>query len=73
MMIMKKISSVSETKENNACCGHHHGGKHLFMGLVLIAIGATFKYGYSAPDVLMLVGALFIVKGLHVMSMKKRY
>ncbi len=72
MIIMKKISLKTEAKENAAYCGHHHGGKHLFMGIVLLAIGASFKYGYNMPDVLMLVGALFIVKGLHVMSMKKK-
>lgn len=54
------------------CKCQNHGGKHLFMGLVLFAIGAAFKYGYNSSDVLMLVGALFFVKGLHVMMMKKR-
>jgi len=71
-MILMKTISKSETKKDTACCGSHHGGRHMFMGLVLLAIGAAFKYGYGAPDVLMLVGALFIVKGAHVMSMKKR-
>lgn len=69
---MKKISLKTETKEDAACCGYHPSGRHMFMGLVLFAIGAAFKYGYSTPDVLMLIGALFIVKGVHVMSIKKK-
>lgn len=71
---MKKLSLLNktETKEDAACCEHHPGGRHLFMGLVLFVIGAAFKYGYGTPDVLMLVGALFIVKGFHILLMKKK-
>lgn len=62
----------TNSKEKTACGCQHHGGKHMFMGIVLLAIGAAFKYGYSSSDVLMLVGALFILKGMHVMIMKKK-
>ena len=62
----------TSVKENNNCSCHSRGGKHLFMGIVLFTIGAAFKYGYNSSDVLMLVGALFVVKGIHVMLMKKK-
>ncbi len=69
---MKNVKS-KESKQNSSCCSNHHGGRHLFMGLVLFTIGAAFKYGYSSSDVLMLVGALFIAKGIYTyaMAMKK--
>ncbi|MBU4299705.1 MAG: hypothetical protein ABIF85_07185 [Nanoarchaeota archaeon] len=62
----------AKLKENNKCGCYSHGGKHLFMGMVLFTIGAAFKYGYSSSDVLILVGALFIIKGIYVMAMKKK-
>lgn len=67
-----KNSNQAVVKQKAGCGCQSHGGRHLFMGIVLFAIGAAFKYGYSSSDVLMLVGALFVAKGIHVMLAKKK-
>lgn len=53
------------------CCS---GGKHskiISMGLVLILLGFAVKLGWGIADLLLLAGAIFLVKGLIIGMMKK--
>lgn len=61
----------SERGSGYECCS---GGKHnkiILVGLMLIALGFLMRVGWSISDLLLLIGAIFIVKGLLLSSMKK--
>lgn len=63
--------NATVVKEKDECCS---GGKHnkiISMGLLLILFGVAVKVGWSISDLLLLTGAIFIVKGLLLSAMKK--
>jgi len=67
----KADKKINEKTEKNECCS---GGKHnkiISMGLLLILFGVAVKVGWSISDLLLIAGAMFIVKGLLLSAMKK--
>ncbi len=58
-------------KENYECCGGRKGGKIFACGLALIALGLLIKVGWSISDILLLAGAVFLVKGLLFSAFRK--
>lgn len=66
----KKIGEKADNKMNYECCGGRKSGKIVAGGLALILLGLLLRAGWSIADLLVLVGAIFIVKGL-IISMKK--
>lgn len=59
--------------EKDACCHDHAhccGGKILW-GLILLVVGLAIKYNFDFADILILVGALLLVKGIVIKSMMR--
>ncbi len=52
------------------CSSEWKQNKIISMGLILILLGFAVKLGWGIADLLLLVGAIFVVKGL-IISMKK--
>lgn len=70
-MAKKKTEETGDYHEHWCCCGSHHGKKPLFIGILLLVIGAAWANKYSMPEILMLVGGILIVKGLLIMLFRK--
>jgi len=51
-------------------CSEWKHNKIISIGLILILLGFAVKVGWSVADLLLLAGAIFVVKGL-IISMKK--
>ncbi len=51
-------------KAEERYCGMHGGKGALMLGLLLLVVGLLFEYGYSLPRILMIVGALMLLKGI---------
>ena len=67
----KKTAEKADNKMNYECCGGRNSGKILACGLALILLGLLLRAGWSVADLLLLVGAIFVVKGLIVSMVKK--
>lgn len=48
------------------CCGHGHS--KVWVGTIMMVIGLAIKYDYGFADILILVGAMFFIKGLLLKS-----
>ncbi len=60
----KADRKVNEKTEKNECCGGGKRNKTISIGLFLIILGLAAKSGWDIADLLMLAGAIFLVKGL---------
>lgn len=68
----KKADKKSNEKaEDYGCCNGEKRNKIISMGLILILFGFAVKLGWDIADLLLLVGAIFVVKGLMLSMMKK--
>lgn len=63
--------NANVAKEKNECCGGVKSGKFVACGLALILLGLLVNLGWSMADLLLLAGAVFVVKGLIISMMKK--
>ena len=63
--------NANAVKENSECCSGWRHNKIISMGLILILLGFAVRLGWGIADLLLLVGAIFIVKGLIISMMKK--
>lgn len=61
--------AVKKAEDYGCCSGKHN--KIISMGLILILLGVAVKVGWSVSDLLLLAGAVFVVKGLILGTMKK--
>jgi len=61
----------AKKKENYECCSGGKSGKFVACGLALILLGLLINLGWSMADLLLLAGAVFIVKGLILSMMRK--
>ncbi len=66
----KAGKKVNEQTENQRCCGGKHS-KLVSIGLVLIIFGLAAKAGWSISDLFLLLGAIFLVKGLLFSAFRK--
>lgn len=66
----KAEKGVNAKTENYGCCPGKHN-KIISTGLLLILLGFAVKAGWSIADLLLLIGAIFIVKWLLLSAMKK--
>ncbi|MFZ3077237.1 MAG: hypothetical protein WA139_02180 [Candidatus Aenigmatarchaeota archaeon] len=66
----KASRKVNEKTENCDCCGGKHN-KIISIGLLLILLGFAARVGWNIADLFLLLGAIFVVKGLLLSTMKK--
>jgi len=67
----KADKKADEKTENYGCCSGWKHNKIISMGLILILLGFAVKLGWGIADLLLLVGAIFVVKGLIISMVKK--
>lgn len=67
----KVKGGIGTAGSNYECCSGRKSGKILACGLALILLGLLLRAGWSVADLLLLVGAIFVVKGFMVSMMKK--
>ncbi len=67
----KYKGGIGTVGSNYECCSSGKGGKIIACGVVLVAIAAAIKYGVSLSDLLLLIGLVFIVKGVLMSALKK--
>ncbi len=62
--------NANVAKKNYECCSGKNG-KIIACGAVLVAIATAIKYGFSLSDLLLLIGLVFIVKGILLSALKR--
>ncbi len=67
----RAAGSEEKKKENYECCGMGKHNKIISIGLLLIIMGFAVKVGWNIADLFLLLGAIFLVKGL-LLSVFKR-
>lgn len=66
----RTAGSEEKKKENYECCGGKHN-KIISIGLLMIILGFAVKVGWNVADLFLLLGAIFLVKGLLLSVFKK--